>query len=122
MGYDPGKRCRPAVGQGIDSLEDRWLLSVIGPQPPEQPPAEIRTAGHLVPRSVAPTVNRWSWFGNTYWYVPTRNLPAVLYASTTGALAPIIDQTVFQITGYRDGYFWGFAVSSLVSGFPHWDS
>ena len=26
-----------------------------------------------------PTVRRWSWLVNTYWYVPTTNLAAVLY-------------------------------------------
>ena len=60
-------------------------------------------------------MRRWSWLANTYWYVPTSNLPAVLFNSSTGTLAPVSDQTVFQITGYRDGYFWGKAVTQLGS-------
>jgi hypothetical protein len=63
--------------------------------------------------AVAPTVKRWSWLAGTYWYVPPMNLPAVLYNSSTGALIPVRDQTVFQITGYRAGYFWGKAVTQL---------
>ena len=58
---------------------------------------------------------RWSWLANTYWYVPTRNLPAVLYNSTTGTLQSVSDQTVFHIAGYRHGYFWGEAVTQLNS-------
>jgi hypothetical protein len=65
--------------------------------------------------AVAPTAKRWSWLASTYWYVPTSNLPAVLYNSSTGTLVPVSDQTVFQISGYRDGYFWGKTVTQFDS-------
>ncbi len=69
-----------------------------------------------VSAAVSPTVARWSWLADTYWFVPARNLPAVLYNSTTGTLQSVSDQTVFHIEGYRLGYFWGEAVTQLNSG------
>ncbi len=81
--------------------------------------AEVRVANHPAHHeariNAAPTVKRWSWLADTYWYVPTSNLPAVLFNSSTGKLAPVSDQTVFHITGYRDGYFWGTTVTQLGS-------
>ena len=62
-----------------------------------------------------PTVKRWSWLANTYWYVPTTNLHAVLYNSTTGSLMGVSDQTVYHITSYRGGYFTGPVVTQLGS-------
>jgi hypothetical protein len=81
-------------------------------------PADIEAARPMMGSPASPTVKRWSWLAGTYWYVPTSNLAAVLYGSTTGTLAPVSDQTVFQITGYRDGYFWGKTVTQLGSGSP----
>jgi hypothetical protein len=65
--------------------------------------------------AVAPTVNRWSWLANTYWMVPVRNLPAMLYDSDTGQSAPVSDQTVYHIAGYREGYYWGTCVTQIGS-------
>ena len=75
----------------------------------------VHPSCHPIRTAVAPTVGRWSWLADTYWYVPTRNLSAVLFNSSTGTLAPVSDQTVFQITGYREGYFWGKTVTQLGS-------
>lgn len=49
----------------------------------------------------------WEWLAGTYWYVPVENLSAPLI--TLGREEPVwmVDQTVWQITGYRNGYFWG---------------
>jgi hypothetical protein len=47
--------------------------------------------------------------------VPTSNLPAVLSNSATGSVQSVSNQTVFHITGYADGYFWGEAVTQLGS-------
>jgi len=54
----------------------------------------------------------WSWLPNTYWYVQTENLPALQFDPDNKALAWVVDQTVWHITGYRNGYFWG--VSATV--------
>jgi len=123
------------------NLEDRVLLSPIGQSTDSLPAALVgtfpdirrgpvhdsrsltevtgrvadRPSGHAVATAVSPTVKRWSWLANTYWYVPPMNLPAVLYNSSTGTLIPVSDQTVYHITGYREGYFWGDAVSQLGS-------
>jgi hypothetical protein len=49
----------------------------------------------------------WSWLKDTYWYVLPENLPALQYDAAKNTLAWIVDQTVWHITDYRDGYFWG---------------
>jgi hypothetical protein len=118
MRLEPGKRRRAVVGRSVEALEERLVLSGAEPAPASHAPAEVQAAAHPEARAVGPTVNRWSWFAGTYWYVPTRNLPAVLFDSGTGTVAPVSDQTVFQITGYRDGYFWGNTAVGLGSSTP----
>ena len=39
----------------------------------------------------------------------------MLFNSSTGTLAPVNDQTVFQITGYHNSNFWGKTVTQLGS-------
>jgi len=124
MRHDPRRRRRPFVPGDPIALESRLVLSTIGPAHhaevaalnhhparPQRHPATF--AAH---RPAGPTVNRWSWLENTYWYVPTRNLPAVLFNSSTGSLTPVSDQTVYHITEYRSGYFRGDCVTQLNSG------
>jgi hypothetical protein len=50
---------------------------------------------------------RWDWLANTYWYVPAANLRAYVYTASNQKLSYVTDQTVFQITAYVRGYFWG---------------
>ena len=95
MRGDAPRRRRPFVPVG-EPVEDRLVLSPIG----------------------SPTVRRWAWLADSYWCVPTRNLPAVIFSSSTNTLAPVRDQTVFQITGYREGFFWGKSVTQLGSSTP----
>jgi hypothetical protein len=73
---------------------------------------------HPAGAGILPTSGRWSWLANTYWYVPVPNLPATLYNSATGTVTSVSDQTVFHITTYREGYFWGDVVTQLNSGSP----
>ncbi len=54
-----------------------------------------------------PYVNLWKWLEGTTWYVPSPNLLAFNYDAATNRIVPLSDQTVYQITGYRLGYFWG---------------
>lgn len=49
----------------------------------------------------------WSWLQGTYWYVQPGNLPALQLDPDPNILTWVIDQTVWHIAGYRDGYFWG---------------
>lgn len=44
---------------------------------------------------------------STYWYVRTEYLPALQMSATDTEPTSTIDQTVWQITGSKDGYFWG---------------
>jgi len=53
----------------------------------------------------------WNWLKDTYWYVPPGSLPALQMDDDT--LSWVIDQTVWHITGYRDGYFWGVSATLI---------
>lgn len=139
---DERRRFIPEVGQ---PMEHRVLPSSIGlsrPAPPLAEVANLPTTGReavqtargrdestaigavdplcdTTPRApVAPTVRRWAWLADTDWYVPTHNLPATVFDSSSNTLIPVSDQTVFQITGYREGYFWGKSVTQLGSSSP----
>lgn len=59
------------------------------------------------------TVFDWRWLEGTTWYVPTNGLPAYVYTPGTNELVPVQDQTVYTITGYRNGYFWGRTAARL---------
>lgn len=55
----------------------------------------------------------WKWLEDTYWCVPPVSLPALRFDQDDNALAWLVDQTVWHITGYRDGYFWGVSATLL---------
>lgn len=59
------------------------------------------------------TVLDWRWLKGTTWYVPTSGLPAYVYLPKENCLLPVSDQTVYTITGYRNGYFWGRTATKL---------
>jgi len=60
---------------------------------------------------------RWSWLGEgggTYWYVPTSGLPAVQWDSSDPKdYSPVMDQTVWHIERYENGYFFGPIVAQI---------
>lgn len=60
-----------------------------------------------------PSVADWSWLADTYWYVPVESLPALRLDESENTLSWIVDQTVWHVTGYREGYFWGTCVTLL---------
>jgi len=49
----------------------------------------------------------WSWLADTYWYVPPPDLPALQLDPDGNTLSWLVDQTVWHISGYKNGYFWG---------------
>lgn len=49
----------------------------------------------------------WSWLQDTFWYVLREDLPALQLDPENNTLTWVIDQTVWHITGYGNGYFWG---------------
>lgn len=110
------QRTRNARTLIVETLEGRAMLSG----------ATIATAHHASAHVAKPsqdasslaTPRRWAWLADTYWYVPRANLPATLYDSASGALVPVPDQTVYHISGYRNGYFWGETVTQFGSGSP----
>jgi len=62
------------------------------------------------------TVADWQWLKDSYWYVPKTNLPALRFNALNGTVSPVFDQTVFHISDYVDGYFWGKTVVKLGQG------
>ncbi|MEZ4453927.1 MAG: hypothetical protein R3B09_31005 [Nannocystaceae bacterium] len=58
----------------------------------------------------------WRWLAGTYWYVPTPDLPALRLAPDGETLSWRVDQTVWHLTGYENGYFWG--STAVVMGDP----
>lgn len=49
----------------------------------------------------------WNFLEGTYWYVPNSYLPALQMNAEETTPTAMIDQTLWQITGYNYGYFWG---------------
>lgn len=49
----------------------------------------------------------WAWLQDTYWYVLTPDLPAPQFDPDRNTISWLVDQTVWHITGYRNGYLWG---------------
>jgi hypothetical protein len=77
--------------------------------------AIVITAATALPASAA-TVRNWNWLNGTTWIVPTSGLPAYVYDPEANSLEPVQDQTVYTITGYRNGYFWGSTATKIGSG------
>lgn len=49
----------------------------------------------------------WTWLKDTYWYVLTPDLPALQFDTDENKLSWLVDQTVWHIANYRNGYIWG---------------
>lgn len=107
----PGTRNRRVV-MFVDALEERKLMSHAPLHAPQ--PAALIQSHRQPPRASS----RWSFLADSYWYVPTPNTPAMLFGASNQTIAPVLDQTVFHITGYRSGYFWGVSVTQLGSSTP----
>jgi hypothetical protein len=58
-------------------------------------------------------VARYAFLRHSHWYVPPATLPAMSFDLATGATTPLVDQTVWEITDYRYGYFWGRSVAQF---------
>jgi len=66
----------------------------------------------------ADVIAKWKWLANSYWYVPTNNLTAYKFNPNANSLSVVSDQTVFQITNYANGNFWGKVVAQLGANTP----
>ncbi len=56
---------------------------------------------------------RFRWLVDSYWYVQTPDLPALRFDPDSGQLDWLVDQTVWHIQGYTNGYFWGVTAALL---------
>ncbi|BBL71042.1 hypothetical protein [Methylogaea oryzae] len=54
----------------------------------------------------------WDFLADTYWYVTPPDLPALQFSPGDNLLNWQIDQTVWHISNYKNGYFFG--VSSAI--------
>jgi hypothetical protein len=110
----PARRRRLSLA--LEPLEGRNLLSGMVAAPAISRTVHVANLHKENPPPATP--QRWKWLANTYWYVPKANLPATIYDPGTGAIIPIRDQTVYHITGYRNGYFWGETVFKFGPSAP----
>src|SRR5262245_10239098 len=55
----------------------------------------------------------WSWLQDTYWYVLPENLSALQFDPDDNTLNWALDQTVWHITGFQNGYFWGVSATLI---------
>lgn len=108
---------RSHIGSDQIRLEDRQLLSATPLVSKIKHPSLI-AQNNLSKKPQSPTPKRWQWLQNTYWIVPNPNLTAIQFNPSTGQLSPILDQTVYHISGYRNGYFWGETVAQYGSAAP----
>lgn len=99
-----------AAPHPMDPLEDTEIA------PPTSPTDSVEADSQAAASPAIGTVARWRWLKDTFWYVPTSNLLAFLFVAEQERLLPISDQTVFHITDFRDGYFWGRTVAHLQLG------
>ncbi|HTY53860.1 MAG TPA: hypothetical protein VMB26_01600, partial [Candidatus Binataceae bacterium] len=67
----------------------------------------VGVTGSGVVDAQSASANRWRWLNNTYWYVPNQYLLAIASNPSVGAPLPVSDQTVYYISNYKAGYFWG---------------
>jgi len=76
---------------------------------------EVDLSGIAISPAVKPP--RWRWLGEgegTYWYVPKANLTAVEWdTSDPQSYSPVVDQTVWHIDHYANGYFSGTVVAQF---------
>ncbi len=107
---------RRSVDLAVTPLEGRQLLSEGFTAPTAHTPADVGQSDHNLAR--ASGARHWAWLANTYWYVPSTNLLATLYQPSSGAIISVKDQTVYHISGYYQGYFWGETVSQFDSLSP----
>jgi hypothetical protein len=69
------------------------------------------TPSPIAPRSPA----TYAQFVNTYWYVPSKYLPAIAYVNLNGVTTqtPLTDQTVWYFSGSSQAYIVGSAATNI---------
>ena len=81
--------------------------------------ASVTASAQPVQRDLS--VATFQFLRGSKWYVPAATLPALELKLRNGAARALIDQTVWDITQYRYGYFWGRTVAVFryaVNGQP----
>jgi Ca2+-binding RTX toxin-like protein len=64
--------------------------------------------------------NDWEMLEGSYWYVPTPYLGAfALVDPASGAVAPLVDQTVWRFDKVLDGYIFGEAATTVGKGWVY---
>ena len=104
------------IGRSSFELEGRELLSAAVVPASLKP--SVHVANQRVNQAQSATPRRWQWLVDTYWNVPNRGLPAIIFTPSTGEIVKIPDQTVYHISGYKNGYFWGETVAQYGGSDP----
>jgi translation initiation factor IF-1 len=110
MRYVDGQwRIELQMSTGTGLQVSHWAYMTQLP-PGTTPPPPVYPSGETWPQA-----NTWSWLANTSWYVPAPNLLAYVTGPLGQVNQPIGDQTIFNIQGYDQGFFWGNTVVQLSS-------
>jgi hypothetical protein len=67
-----------------------------------------------MPDDVNTDWSQWSWLQDTYWYVPPESLAALQFSPDENTLTWRTDQTVWHISAFRTGYFWGISATVIL--------
>jgi len=78
--------------------------------------ALLASGAALAQKAPAAAMPEYSFLKNTIWYVPQSTLPAPEMNPQDGTVRMLSDQTVWRITNYHQGYFWGNIVAQLRNG------
>lgn len=63
------------------------------------------------------TATDWSWLAGTYWYVPTKYLPAMQQVNIAQSqITQVNDQTLWYFAEYNNGYLVGQCAASIDGG------
>lgn len=70
--------------------------------------------GILDDRDETGAYDKWAWFKDTYWIVPSDGIYSIYHPLGTREFAVARGQTVFHLTDYFNGYFTGAVVVKLT--------
>lgn len=78
-------------------------------------PGAIQTLAAQSKTTPNPAYDKWSWFKDTYWYVPENGIYSVAHSPSDPSNFQVVrGQTLFHITDYFNGYWTGSVVVKLT--------
>jgi len=78
-------------------------------------PGAIQTLAAQSKTTPNPAYDKWSWFKDTYWYVPENGIYSIAHSPSNPSNFQVVrGQTLFHITDYFNGYWTGTVVVKLT--------